>query len=84
MVVVDLGTAIAQGLEAAVAEDLRAADSGTAATGDLGGAVVEVVSIMRASPVIETLVGRYVLLACAQADLHEVGRLWRRQQHTVD
>ena len=92
MVVEDSLAAIAHGLEAAVSEDLRAADLGTAAAVDLGtaaaaasgAAVAAVVSTMHASTVIGTLVGRYLLLACAQTDQPEVGRLWRRRQYAVD
>ena len=50
----------------------------------LGAALVEVVSTMHVRAVIETLVGRDVTFASAHADLQEVGRLWRRQQQTVD
>ncbi len=32
----------------------------------------------------EVLAGRDVVVACAQADLRNVGRLWRRQRYAVD
>ena len=94
MVAEDLRAAIAHGLEAAAMEALRApiaqglkvASSeglGAAVAAASRAAVAAVVSTMRASTVIGTLVGRYLVLACAQTDQPEVGRLWRRRQYGI-
>jgi len=69
---VDLGAVVAEDFAADVVAE------------DLGAAVAEVVSTMRASPVIEALVGRNPTFARTQTNLHRVRNSCHRQRLGID